>query len=445
MLLDINITNFIGRLHPLVVHLPIGFLLLGAVFFFLSNKTRFDFLKKALPLTLFLGMISAIIAALFGWLLSDEGGYDENALFWHKWLGIGVAVLATITWFWSKGNLGNHKRAFGNILFLATTALLFFAGHQGGNLTHGADYLLKPLKGNQQNNTLEIPAQPDSIIVYQHLIQPVLEQKCYSCHNDQTQNGKLNLSSWEGLKKGGAGGPVIDSDVWSSELFKRVTLPQVSKKFMPTKGEPMSFAEVHVLKWWLSQGAKPKAALTSLELPDQTKELLLEVYGIDTKPKAFVETIEVPALSDTLLEVLKTNKWKADYLGENNFLLDVSPLEKGPISMEQFKSLNNVSEHITWLDLSNCELNDEQLKSFGTFTNLSRLRLQNNNITDAALDYLLDLKNLESLNLYNNPITDEGLKSLEKIASLKRVYLWQTKVSEEGKSNFKKARPDIEL
>ena len=68
-------------MHPLVVHLPIGFLLLAGIFYFLGRKEKYAALNKALPTTFFLSALSAAAAALFGWLLAGDGAYYDELVF----------------------------------------------------------------------------------------------------------------------------------------------------------------------------------------------------------------------------------------------------------------------------------------------------------------------------------------------------------------------------
>ena len=138
--LTTDLDLFIGRLHPIIVHLPIGFLLLGSLFYFLGKTKKYSGLQKALPITLFLGAISAIMAAFIGWLLAKSGGYGEEALFWHKWLGISVAIIAVFAWLLSINKVRVSSKITTAIMAIII-ALLSITGHLGGNLTHGEDYL----------------------------------------------------------------------------------------------------------------------------------------------------------------------------------------------------------------------------------------------------------------------------------------------------------------
>ena len=65
-----NISELIGHLHPALVHLPIGILLLAGVFQLLALKPKFASLHSAMSIALFWGMITAILSCVSGYLLS---------------------------------------------------------------------------------------------------------------------------------------------------------------------------------------------------------------------------------------------------------------------------------------------------------------------------------------------------------------------------------------
>ena len=96
LLLESSFSLFFGRFHPVFVHLPIGFLILAALMEFFNTRGRSKNMDTAILFSLKLGTASAFIAALMGWFLANEGGYNENHLFWHRWLGIGVGVMSLI-------------------------------------------------------------------------------------------------------------------------------------------------------------------------------------------------------------------------------------------------------------------------------------------------------------------------------------------------------------
>jgi uncharacterized membrane protein len=79
-----DILTFSGRMHPLIVHLPIGFLLLAMVFDGVSYLKKYENLNNAVPFALLLGFLSAVIACVLGYILSLSGEYDLQTLNHHK-------------------------------------------------------------------------------------------------------------------------------------------------------------------------------------------------------------------------------------------------------------------------------------------------------------------------------------------------------------------------
>lgn len=97
-----DLITFFGRFHVLVLHLPIGILLMAAVIEMSCvafNKPR----TKTLNTIWLWGLISACGAALLGYMLSLSGGYSEEAVFTHKAWAFAAIFCALICWiFFSK-------------------------------------------------------------------------------------------------------------------------------------------------------------------------------------------------------------------------------------------------------------------------------------------------------------------------------------------------------
>jgi len=83
----------IGHLHPLVVHLPIGILLLGFIVEILYRRKPSEVGKEIILMVLLIGALSAVVSLGTGWLLGEDGGYDETLLFRHRWLAVAFTVL----------------------------------------------------------------------------------------------------------------------------------------------------------------------------------------------------------------------------------------------------------------------------------------------------------------------------------------------------------------
>jgi len=89
-------TIFWGRFHPVIVHLPIGCLLIGALLLFLGNSKRLGKLSTAAVPMLWLGGFFALLSVLSGYLLSLSSEYDEQLLNTHFWMGLSVVIKCLI-------------------------------------------------------------------------------------------------------------------------------------------------------------------------------------------------------------------------------------------------------------------------------------------------------------------------------------------------------------
>ncbi|HEX4850526.1 MAG TPA: DUF2231 domain-containing protein, partial [Puia sp.] len=138
----LSIPEFIGHLHPVLVHLPIGILLLGCLFLWQSRKDKTENLQSAINVILFWGMVSAIITCITGYILSTTGEYEESLVDFHQWMGISVAVVSILVFYIHKKNILYRWQGLITILLLL---LVVITGHLGGSLTHGTDYLTQPL------------------------------------------------------------------------------------------------------------------------------------------------------------------------------------------------------------------------------------------------------------------------------------------------------------
>jgi hypothetical protein len=49
----------------------------------------------------------------------------------------------------------------------------------------------------------------DEAEVFAHVVQPILQNKCISCHKASKQKGELRLDAPQFIKKGGESGPVL--------------------------------------------------------------------------------------------------------------------------------------------------------------------------------------------------------------------------------------------
>lgn len=96
-------------------------------------------------------------------------------------------------------------------------------------------------------------AQEAEKITYEDHIKPLLENKCFSCHNPDKKKGDLDLTSFGAVMAGGGGGAVVDAgNVDGSRLW--TTCAKKEEPFMPPEGAPLNAKELEILAKWVTGG-----------------------------------------------------------------------------------------------------------------------------------------------------------------------------------------------
>ena len=434
--------TFFGRLHPLVVHLPIGTLALASVFIVLQKRKSNAGLDRAVQITLLVSLLSAIMSVVFGLLLVADGSYSSQLMEQHKWMGIGLAAYTLLLYLQSRDILLPSRQLLPALI--PGMLLLTATGHLGGSLTHGEGYLEEALLGS---NKVEVGewANPDSVDYFADLVQPILNDHCVQCHSAGNTQGKLDLSSWAAMKEGGQSNHPLLANAERSEIFKRITLPRDDKEFMPPRGEELDFAEVEIIRDWLNKGAAESMLVSEQEFSSEISSLLQRDFNLDVQPKAWFEKVTLPALDSQQLNVLTTQGWKVNQLAQGNPLLDLGRKKGDTLTLEDFEALKSVESYITWLDLGTTKLPDGALEHVSKLSNLTRLRLDKTDIQSTDLAPLTELQHLEYINLHQSAVDENCLEILAQIPSLRRVFLWGSEVKPEAAEEFQKLNPKLEI
>jgi len=144
-----RIWAFQGFLHPATVHFPIALLLVGGLFVVVSWVH--PSLGNHVALTcLYIGAVSSVAASAMGWSFATQQGYGgwakvdfDSTIFWHRWSGLVVTVIAVITALIAVRATGMYSRRLNAIWkfgLLVCAALVGLVGHQGGDLTYGESH-----------------------------------------------------------------------------------------------------------------------------------------------------------------------------------------------------------------------------------------------------------------------------------------------------------------
>lgn len=466
-----TVAEYIGRFHPLLVHLPIGILLFGFALM-VYQKVRKAELTEAISLAWLAGAIAALLSCGAGWLLVQSGDYEAEAVQVHQWTGLATAALSFLTYAFVK---------YRWLLASATVILLTIAGHYGGNLTHGEGYLSFVNRPTEASDTTAVIApevtKQDSLVAanqpqvrrtffYRDQVVPILEKNCYSCHSAKKKKGGLRLDTEAFIQKGGKnGGVLVAGNPQKSKLFSYLLLPHDDEMHMPPKGKrQLTSQEVAILHHWIAKGASFKEEVEVIQ-NQQPSEVEASAILPLTFPAALADcTIvpqkETPAVASVETSILAkptdapTTSTVAYFQQQQ---VTLTPVQQGTgyvaanfVNVKAYqpsmlKELSRVQGQLVRLRLSNQPVRDEELKLLSTLTNLNRLNLENTQITDAALAELKQLPKLEQLNLYGTAVTDEGIQQLATYPQLKVVYLWKTKVTPQGIERLKRAKPTLKI
>ena len=441
---------FLGRFHPLVVHLPIGFLLFAFLLEIFSRIKKNPVLTTAIPLALFLGGVSALVACILGYMLSLSGDYDDNALDSHFWFGIATTVLAFVAWLIriEKIKLSNYKKIQPNIAALTLLVIVIsVTGHYGGNLTHGSDYLVKYLPFNTEEKTeLAAVTNLEEAEVYGHLVAPILENKCISCHNDSKKKGGLSMIDSVSMYSGGKSGAIlVPGSANESELVKRVLLDPHNEDFMPPEGKtPLTEEEIAIITYWInSSNADFKTKVANVETPENITTIASTMLGLGANNN----TVALPTVAKVSNELIASIEKEGFKLKELVFESNLFEVVLAPNTVVEGKEnqlkaklekLLPIKENIIWLSIENNKLTDENVQIVSQFTNIQKLKLSENPISDNAIQHLLKLKNMTSVNLFGTKITSKSLEVFSKMENLKYAYVWQTNIEQKDLEGYNK-------
>jgi uncharacterized membrane protein len=421
-----------GKLHPLIVHLPIGILLLNALLVVLSKREKYKYVSPAIPLILLLGAISSVVACATGWFLSQNGGYTEGVLNYHKWLGIAVAVASLALYFSKK-----HDNQW---LWALLVIGISVTGHFGGTLTHGENYLFSTEKAQNTERSFsdKSPTDIQEARVYKEVIVPILAKKCFNCHNNTKQKGKLNMENQADFLKGGEHGVVVVAhNAANSELIKRIVLDINDEHHMSPKGKPQpTEQEVVLLRWWIDKGLNFDKKVKEIEQNDAVKAIFAQFGKGNDKDSVktdngFIPTEPVAKADDKLIDSVRKQGILLMPIAPNANYLQANFVSVPKAGNEDLKALLPFKEQLIWLKLSGSKINDSALTTIAQFTHLTRLSIDNTRITNTGITYLSSLSQLKYLNLVGTDITTDGLGPLSNLTNLQQIFLFKTQISPE--------------
>jgi uncharacterized membrane protein len=443
--------QFIGRFHPLAVHLPVTLVLFAAVLECTGLLRSRKHLQSFAGVVLALAAASALIAVSLGWLLARSGGYEGQLVARHMWGGVSLAAVLMLCC-----ALRTWKAQFYGVTLFVAVCLMIWTADQGGKLTHGANFLTEHMPASLRALLGAPPRSPNapvtnpaaspiraatpesgeiSVAFFASRVAPIFQDRCVTCHGPEKRKGKLRLDSFDNVMRGGKDGVVVKpGDPKGSEIFRRITLPRDHKDAMPAEGKPgLTAAQTKVIEFWISSGATQivtaQEAQKAPPLPPPAP--VAPPAAADYRPRAE----EIQALQNELgVQLVPRSQDFRDGL----ILRTVSAPER--CSDSALAALKPIADLIVDAELARTKVTDEGAKVLGDFSNLRALDLSHTAITSRGLAPLQNLKKLESLNLTATNVDDQGIQRISRKPGLRHLYFFETQ-SSAGASHEERARP----
>lgn len=456
--------QLLARLHPVLVHFPIA-LILSALLLESCRLLRRRHNPSPAALTcLGLGALAAGPAIAAGWFNADiEPHAASSTMEWHRWLAIAASSLAALAWL-----LGHAARRFQSwqarrayVLFLAVAAsALAVAGHLGGSLVYGDDYLTQPLQrlfrapppaaDARPGFTRTPPPAATLTIDFAADVAPILTERCVECHGPTKAKRKLRLDRPELIFRGPPEDWVVQPGrPGDSILLRLIRLPADNDDRMPPEGDPLTPDEIRAIELWIAEGAyfRESAAVPATPEPNAKPAPVRVISPPGPSPATppAPSPAAPPASEDDAIRALRDLGSTIEPLAEGSTLLYANlsrvSADNAPRAL---RALASVPDRIASLDLTGLPLSPDDTAHLAARRALVSLVLARTPIADSALADLARLPTLEVLNLVETSISDAAIDALAAMPALRRVYLWQSRVTAEGIARLAKLRPTLE-
>ncbi len=492
-LATIDWADAFSRLHPVLLHLPIG---LFVTLIWLQLISVFKGLRAgargARTGLVSLLMISTPAAAISGWLLNEGSKYPDPVDL-HKWLGVGLAVFSLVLgWAHFRGS-----KAYTPLLWLGVV-LVMATAHNGGTLTHGEGFLTDPwieqekpkqpkapvaastqakdagqglpaatlteLATNDSPAAPQAPAAAVAAVPYEE-VHSVMEDLCFRCHGERKQRGGLALHTVDAMLAGGDSGPaLVFGDPDASLFLKLMRLPADHDDHMPpvkkTQPEP---EEIALLERWVQTSSGQESFPSLVSEQPQAPEFAVEPGedSFESEPAepeeqepavpAQEEPAESPAGDETgtYFSSLVARQAHVQRVAPNSdsLWIDFSSSSLKPGELPGL--LAPVSERVVELGLSRKALNEADLRFLGSLPALAKLDLRRTTLeassgTGLDLTHLANSKSLRTLNLAGTALAPGSLDAIAKIENLQTVSLAGTGLESELPT-LRERRPSLQI
>ena len=131
---------FVGRMHVLVLHLPIGVILLALITDWIGSESRFAGAKSIGTLLWGVAAVTAVLSVATGLMHGSEGGFAEPTLDSHRFYAILTMAGCIVVWVLRLRG-GPTVVGVAKAAGVVTLVAMLFALYFGSRVTHGDQFL----------------------------------------------------------------------------------------------------------------------------------------------------------------------------------------------------------------------------------------------------------------------------------------------------------------
>jgi uncharacterized membrane protein len=455
-----------GRLHPLVLHFPLGLVLAAFAVEALRALQRRRSCSPFTPVALWIGAVGAAASSMTGLAFAEEHGGGDT-MFWHRWLGIlSTAGLFAVAWLASRasrpGDRGEQVVPVLRGSLLASAILVGWVGHLGGNMVWGEDYALEPLlpkpapsgpdaaraDGTAAERKPAAAPAPDAasgddrMTFYATKVLPLLTERCYECHGNGKRKGGLRMDVRASVAGKDEDGRWIaqPGDPAHSLLIERCLLPAEDDEAMPPEGDRLKASELDILRRWIEDG---------VVMPEAAAPVAPQAAAPPPQARRSRVADQLPAL--TAAEITEAAALRARGInavpvaqGASTFVVSMpGGRDAGDANLS---ALFPIAGKVEELSLARSAVTDDAMMRVPPMPAVRSVRLDNTQLSDVGIAALLSrTTDAEVVNLVGTRATDAVFAALLQLPSLRRAYVFDTAVTGAGIEAFRARRPGVEI
>src|SRR5690242_3195711 len=93
-------------------------------------------------------------------------------------------------------------------------------------------------------------------------VAPILKENCFACHDSKKRKGKLDMTTYESLRKGGEKDePIVPGKPEESLMYQFISATNSSRMPPKDSGDGLPKEKIAVIGQWIREGAKLDAGL----------------------------------------------------------------------------------------------------------------------------------------------------------------------------------------